>query len=167
VTRVRSPDAADRQHPLYMRDPELWLESQVRAHLEDLDAQILPAPVYGQVPGVTGTAHGIIDLLACDRGGRLVVIELKAAEDLNLPLQALDYWMRVKWHAERGDFSRNGYFPGVQIRPEAPRLLLVAPALQFHPTNEPLLRYFSPEIAVERVGVGIEWQRKLKVMLRA
>lgn len=167
IARVRSPEARDRQHPLYMRDPELWLESEVRAHIEDLDAQILPSPVYGQVPGVTGIAHGIIDLLACERSGRLVVIELKASEDLHLPLQALDYWVRVKWHAERGDFTRSGYFPGVAVGQQVPRLLLAAPALQFHPTNETLLRYFDPEIAVERLGVGIEWQRKLKVMLRA
>ena len=167
VAGLRSPGAEDRRHPFFMCDPELWLESQVRAHLEELDAQLLPAPVYGQVPGITGTAHGLIDLLACDRTGRLAVIELKASEDLHLPLQALDYWMRVKWHAERGDFCRRGYFPGHEIRAEAPRLLLVAPALQFHPTNEAILRYFPPQIAVERIGVGIEWQRKLKVMLRA
>jgi len=167
VAQLRSPAAPDRRHPFYTCNPELWLESQVRAQIEDLDAEILPAPIYGQVPGITGTAHGLIDLLACDRTGRLVVIELKASEDLHLPLQALDYWMRVKWHAQRGDFPRHGYFPGLGVRPAAPRLLLVAPALQFHPTNEVILRCFPPEIPVERIGVGIEWQKKLKVMLRA
>src|SRR5579884_3073284 len=30
VARVRAPGAADRHHPLYRRDPELWLESRVR-----------------------------------------------------------------------------------------------------------------------------------------
>jgi hypothetical protein len=28
-----------------------------------------------------------------ERGGRLAVIELKAAEDIHSPLQALYYWM--------------------------------------------------------------------------
>jgi len=167
VARVRAPDSADRHHPLYRRDPELWLESSVRECIEEIDATLRPAPLYGQVPGITGTAHGIIDLLACDRDGRLAILELKASEDIHLPLQALDYWMRVKWHVERGDFARQGYFPALSIRTDAPRLLLVAPATQFHPTNESVLRWFSPEVAVERVGVGIEWHNKLKVMLRA
>ena len=45
-------------------------------------------------------------------------------------------------------------------------MLLVAPALDFHPSNERVLRYFSPAIEVARVGVGAEWQRQLKVMFR-
>src|SRR5579884_1056779 len=167
IAGIRCHDTADRRNRLYLRNPELWLESQVRAAIEQISPDVLPSPVYGQVPGITGTAHGIIDLLACRRDGRLVIIEMKAAEDIHLPLQALDYWMRIRWHAERGDFSRNGYFPGVRIRPEAPRLLLIAPALQFHPTNDVVLRYFSPEVTVERIGVGLEWQRKLQVMLGA
>ncbi len=39
------------------------------------------------------------------------MIELKASEDVHLPLQALDYWMRVQWHVERREFQANGYFP--------------------------------------------------------
>jgi hypothetical protein len=36
----------------------------------------------------------------------------------------------------------------------------------FHPTNEKVLRYFGPEIEVERIGIGMEWRRNLKVMFR-
>jgi hypothetical protein len=50
---------------------------------------------------------------------------------------------------------------------EAPRLLLVSPALDFHPSNERVLRYFSPHIPVERIGVGLEWRKELKVMYRS
>jgi hypothetical protein len=167
ISLLRRHDTADRRNPLYLRDPELWLESQVRANIEHVDAQLLPAPIYGQVPGITGTTHGIIDLLACTRDARLVILELKASEDIHLPLQALDYWIRVKWHAARGDFGHCGYFPGTCLRTVAPRLLLIAPALQFHPSNETVLRFFSPEVAVERIGVGLEWQKKLKTTLRA
>jgi hypothetical protein len=46
-------------------------------------------------------------------------------------------------------------------------LLLVAPALDFHPSNECVLRYFSPGVPVERIGVGLEWRKQLKVMLRS
>jgi hypothetical protein len=108
----------------------------------------------------------VLDLLGADRDGRLAVIELKASEDIHLPLQALDYWMRVHWHAARGDFSTRGYFPGLQLRNQPPRLLLVSPALDFHPANDCVLRYFSPQIEVERFGVGVEWQQKLKVVSR-
>jgi len=45
-------------------------------------------------------------------------------------------------------------------------LLLVAPSLEFHPTTETLLSFFSPAIAVERVGVGVEWRKSLQVMFR-
>ncbi len=166
IARVRAPDAADRTHPLYLRAPELWLESQVRASIETIDASLVPSPVYGQVPAFAGGERGVIDLLACERSGRLAVIELKATQDLHLPLQALDYWMRVKWHLDRGEFAGRGYFPGVAVRSEPPRLLLVAPALEFHPSTETILRYFSPEIEVERIGVGLDWRQVLKVMFR-
>ncbi len=146
--------------------PEAWLEAQIRANIQSLDGTLLPSPVYGQAPHIAAANRGIIDLLAIDFEGRLTIIEIKASEDLHLPLQALDYWMRVKWHLERGDFARAGYFPGIAVRPEPPRLLLVAPALQFHPTNESVLRHISSDAVVERIGVGIEWRRELKVVFR-
>jgi hypothetical protein len=31
------------------------------------------------------------------RDGRLAVLELKAGEDIHLILQAVDYWLRVRW----------------------------------------------------------------------
>jgi hypothetical protein len=165
--RFRSPHAADRQNPLYLRNPEAWLESQVRNEIEAIDALLLPAPIYGQVPAFAATDRGILDLLAVDRDGRLAVLELKTSEDIHLPLQALDYWMRVKWHLDRQEFSARGYFPGIELRSEPPRLLLVSPALDFHPANERVLRYFSPGVRVERVGVSLEWQRELKVVFRS
>ena len=144
LARLRSPRAADRGNPLYRRRPEAWLESQVRAHIGRLDPSLLPAPLYGQVPTFTAGERGVLDLLAADRTGRLAVLELKASEDIHLPLQALDYWMRVRWHLDRGDFTKCGYFPGVELSVEPPRLLLIAPSLDFHPATEVLLRYFLP-----------------------
>ncbi len=167
LSRLRRPDAADRRNPLYRRNPEAWLESQVRCHIQEIDASLLPAPVYGQVPAFAAADRGVLDLLAVDHRGRLAVIELKASEDVHLPLQALDYWMRVQWHVERREFQANGYFPGRELLAEPPRLLLVSPALDFHPSNERVLRYLSPRIPVERVGVGLEWRKELKVMYRS
>jgi hypothetical protein len=166
LDRARSPEADDRDHPLYRRYPEAWLESLVRCQLETVDATLRADPVYDQVPAFAGGERGILDLLAVDRAGRLAVVELKATADLHLPLQALDYWVRVKWHLDRGEFTDQGYFPGLALQPEPPRLLLVSPSLEFHPTTEAILSYFSPSIEVVRVGLGMEWRKGLQVMFR-
>jgi hypothetical protein len=166
LSERRAHGAADRQSSLYQRSPELWLESQVRASITRIDAGLYIEPLYGQVPAFAGGERGVIDLLAADVTGRLAVIELKASEDIHLPLQALDYWMRVSWHAERGEFTSNGYFPGIALTKAAPRLLLVAPSLEFHPSTETLLRYFSPAIEVERIGLTMDWRREVQTMFR-
>jgi hypothetical protein len=162
LDRARS----DRDHPLYRQYPEAWLESEVRSQIQTLDASLRTQPVYGQVPAFAAGERGVLDLLAVDYTGRLAVIELKATADPHLPLQALDYWIRVKWHLDRGEFASFGYFPGVELRPEPPRLLLISPSLEFHPTTETVLGYFSPLIDVERIGVGVEWRKGLAVMFR-
>lgn len=164
---MRNANAADRRNPLYKRHPEAWLESQIRSDIEAIDATLLPSPVYGQVPEFAGGDRGILDLLAVDRDGRLAVIEVKAAADIHLPFQALDYWMRVKWHMERGEFAKNGYFQGISLSAEPPRLVLVAPALEWHPSNEGVLRYMARGLDILRLGVGLEWRRDLVVMFRS
>jgi hypothetical protein len=127
---------------------------------------LLEEAVYGQVPAFAGGERGVLDLLAVDRSGRLAVLELKASADVHLPMQALDYWIRVKWHLDRGEFTARGYFPGIALRPDPPRLLLVAPSLEFLPATETLLQYYSPIVEVERVGLGVEWRKGLDVMFR-
>jgi hypothetical protein len=144
--------------------PERWLESAVRSHISVIDPALLPEPLHGQVLTFAAGDRDIIDLLALSQEGRLTVLELKASADMQLPLQALDYWMRIRWHAERREI--NHLFPSREILSAPPRLLLVAPALSFHSTNSIVLRYFSPEVAVERVGVNSDWQHNLKVILR-
>jgi hypothetical protein len=167
-----------RDNPLARKNPENWLESQVRANLDVLDADLCPEPVYGQAPAMAGARPGVaangalvhradrdvIDLLAIGRSGRLSVIELKAGEDIHLPMQGLDYWIRVKWHLDRGEWS--GHFPGITVSREAPKLLLVCPALDVHPANERVLRFLSPMVEAEQIGVGVEWRKELQVMFR-
>jgi len=157
----------DRNHPMYAAQPEAWIESQIRGSLDALDANLLTSPVYTQAPHRAGGQRGVVDLLAIDRAGRLAVVEIKASQDIHLPLQALDYWMRVKWHLDRGEFASQGYFPGVALSSEPPHMLLVSPALDFHPSNEALLRFFSPEVRAERLGIGLQWRQELQVMFRA
>src|SRR4051794_34322038 len=62
LERARS----DRDHPLYRKYPEAWLESQARAQIEQLDASLLPNPIYGQVPAFAAGERGVLDLLAVD-----------------------------------------------------------------------------------------------------
>jgi hypothetical protein len=138
----------------------------VRAHIEEIDATLRSDPVYGQVPAFAGGERGVLDLLAVDHSGRLTVVELKASADLHLPLQALDYWVRVKWHLDRGEFQARGYFPQIELAAGPPRLLLVSPSLEFHPTTETILGFFAPAIEVERVGLALEWRKGLQVMFR-
>ena len=107
-----------------------------------------------------------MDLVGVTRAGRLAVLELKAGEDLQLVLQAVGYWLRVRWHHAQQDFPRYGYFPGITLDPRPPLLFLVAPSLRFHPANDVLLRYLSKEIEICRVGVSEHWRRGLKVVLR-
>lgn len=167
LSRLRSAEGPDRQEWLYRAAPERWLEALVRAGIGKIDGALLPEPLYSQVPAVAGADRGIIDLLGVDRAGRLAVVELKAAEDIHLPLQGLDYWMRVKWHLDRGEFQNRGYFSDMEIQPSPPRLLLVSPVFDFHPTTETILQFFSPQIEVERVGLGAEWRSEVKVVFRA
>ncbi len=89
---------ADGAHtdPLYRMAPERWLESRLRVGLVDLLPNLRGDLFYSQVPALSAGDRGMLDLLALDRNGRIVVLELKAEEDLHLPLQALDYWIRVR-----------------------------------------------------------------------
>ena len=89
---------ADGAHtdPLFRMQPERWLESRLRAGIAELFPGLRGDLLYSQVPALSGGDRGMLDLLTLDRNGRLVVLELKADEDLHLPLQALDYWIRVR-----------------------------------------------------------------------
>ena len=166
IARLRATDSTNRRHPFYTAQAERWLESLLVRDIGVLSSELDPRFVYSQVPAVAGRQRGIIDLLALTRTGRLVVIELKASADPNLPLQALDYWMRVKWHQERGEFRRLGYFPGVELRAEPPLLWLVAPVFEFHSMTSLLLRYLSPEVPVRRIGLNQIWRQSLQVVQR-
>ena len=178
-TRLFLSRYADGAHTdsLFRLQPERWLESRLRAGIAELLPGLRGDLLYTQVPALSAGDRGMLDMLTLDRNGRLAVIELKADEDLHLPLQALDYWIRVR--ALNDDrqpgvaggrplsaFERQGYFAGAEVSPLAPRLLLAAPALRIHPANEPVLRYFSPQVEWELIAVSEHWRRELKVVFR-
>jgi hypothetical protein len=89
--------------------------------------------VYAQVFANTSSERGILDLLTVARDGRLAILELKAAEHIHLPLQAANYWLRVRRHLQQGDFPRYDYFTGIELQPAAPIVYLVALRCVFIP----------------------------------
>ena len=109
-----------------------------------------PSRGYSQVPAFSAADRAMIDVLTTTRSGRLAVVELKADEDIHLPLQGLDYWARVEWHHARGEFQRFGYFEGRELSSEKPLLFLVAPALHVHPSTDMLA---ALSLARNRMGV--------------
>ncbi len=162
----RHPLASDTRHTVYRAQPERWLESLVREDVTRVDAALNPRFAYSQVFASSGGEHGILDLLGVTRSGRLAIIELKASEHIHLPLQAADYWLRVRKHLERGEIAHYGYFPGVELQQVPPLVYLVAPALRFHPSTDELLKCLSPELEVVRVGLAESWRRGLRVVMR-
>lgn len=162
----RSSLSEETNHPLYRTAPERWLETLAIQDATRLDAQLDPSHFYSQVPALSAGDRGVLDLLGVTRRGRLVVIELKASEDIQLPIQAVDYWLRVRRHQRDGDFQRNGYFTGVEIDPQPPLVWLVAPGLRFHSATDTLLKYLSPEIHVTRIGLAENWRRGLRIIFR-
>jgi hypothetical protein len=162
----RSSLSEETNHPLYRSAPERWLETLARQDATRLDAHLDPAHLYSQVPALAGGDRGVLDLLGITKQGRLVVIELKASEDIQMPLQAVDYWLRVRQHQLDGDFHAHGYFQGIEIDPQPPQIWLVAPGLRFHPATDTLLKYLSSEIHFTRIGVNENWRRGLKIVFR-
>ncbi len=115
------------------------------------------------MPAVAAGDRGVLDILGVTRTGRLVVIDLKASEDIRLPMQAVDDRLRVRRHQLDGNFERYGYFGGNHLDPCPPLIWLLAPALRFHSARGTLTKYLSPEIQVARIGLAENWRRGIKI----
>lgn len=165
IGEVRHPDGPH-DHPLWRLHPERWLESLVLRNVAGLDERLDGHWIYSQVPAFSASDRAMIDVLTATRDGRLAVVELKANEDIHLPLQGLDYWSRVAWHHARGEFQRFGYFQGKELSAENPLLFLVAPALHVHPATDTLLRYISPEIDWVFTGIDERWRNVVRTVFR-
>ena len=122
------------------------------ADVSVIDERLNSSAPYSQVPAFSAADRAMLDVLTVTHAGRLAVVELKADEDIHLPLQGLDYWSRVAWHHSRQEFPRFGYFTDRELSPEKPLLYLVAPALHVHPATD-VLTFFCYPFARNRVGV--------------
>jgi hypothetical protein len=113
----------------------------------------------------------LLDLLTVTRQGRLAILELKADDDLHLPLQALDYWIRIRSLSRAGEIARRGYFPSTELAPPGssrtdPTLFCVAPALHIHPANETVFRALAPAVPWELVAIDEHWRTDCRVLFR-
>ena len=165
VTQQRQP-AGSHTNLFYRMAPERWLESLVIRQVRAIDERLDQRFVYSQVPAFAASDRAMLDVLTCTLDGRLAVLELKANEDIHLPLQGLDYWARVRWHQQHGEFTRHGYFAGRELSSAPPILYLVAPALRVHPTTDVLLRYLSPRIEWNLAQLDERWREGVRVVNR-
>ena len=144
--------------------PERWLETLITREVRMIDERLDGRFVYSQVPAFAASDRAMLDVLTCTLDGRLAILELKANEDIHLPLQGLDYWARVRWHQQQGEFARHGYFAGRELSSAPPLLFLVAPVLRVHPASDVLLRYLSPRIEWTLVQVDERWRDGVRVV---
>jgi hypothetical protein len=158
--------SGSRRNPLFRLQPERWLESVLRRDIEEIEPGLRGDIIYSQVPAFSAGDRGMLDLLTVTQAGRLAVLELKADDSLHLPLQALDYWSRVRQLQREHSFEKHGYFPGIRLSDEPPLLYLVAPALRIHPSSDLVLRHLSPEIPWQMIGLNEHWRRRRNVILR-
>jgi hypothetical protein len=163
VANYRCSGSLMKQHPYYRMAGEAWLEAILRRDIRALDPELSPGYLYSQVPAIKQSNEKFIDLLAVRSDGQLTIIELKVGEEVELPFQGLDYWLRVEWHRARADFLRQGYFPGIALKDAPARIYLVAPRLRFHKNFVMLARLIDSRAAVFRIAINDNWREGLKV----
>lgn len=165
----RRANPPDPRHTLYRAAPENWLESILRRDITRLDPGLIVSPLHAQFRAARASAAAgarPVDLLALRREGRLVVIELKVAEDAALPFQGADYWRRISAHQRAGHLRRARLFGEAEISDEPPLVYLVAPLLRFHRRFEALARFIAPRIEMYRFDINEDWRAGVRTVRR-
>jgi hypothetical protein len=158
----RSSDPASKRHEYYRLSPESWLESILRRNIKLLDANLILAPIYNQFR----TFADKIDLLALRKDGRLVIIEIKASADREMPFQAADYWRKIEHLRRCGELRRARVFGNLEILDMPALVYAVAPALSFHRDFEYFARMLSKKIELWRFELHENWREEIKVIAR-
>ncbi len=154
------------RHPLARAHEESWLESNLIGQIRQLLPSVDVRHVYPQVPSFVGEDRNIIDLLTVTEDGQLVVVEIKASADPDLPFQALDYWLAVERHRKANDFLAKGYFKGCCLKDQPAMLVLVAPLLSYHKTLDRMLTAFPKSVPLIQIGINQTWKRDVKILRR-
>jgi hypothetical protein len=142
------------------------LESNLIAEIHQVLPSVDARHIYPQVPSFGSEERNIIDLLTITTAGRLVVIEIKASADPDLPFQALDYWIAVERHRKAGDFLKKGYFDGCLLQDERAMLVLVAPLLAYHKTLGRMIEVLPRQVPLMEIGINQAWKRQIKILRR-
>lgn len=146
---------------LYNSSAESWLEAIVRREMHRIDPEIVEQYVYKQIPLPKGRYRDFFDLMGVRRDGRLVVMEVKVAEDEVFPLQALDYWSRVEWLRQQGYFD--GLFGDLAVANSPALVYLIAPALRFHANFDVVSRMIDSSVPLFRIGINSDWRSGLRL----
>ena len=164
VLQERSALASGHHKPVYSLQSERWLESLVLKNIRLIDADLDPRFVYPQVPAFLGGDRGMIDVLSVTREGRLAILELKVSEDIELPMQGLDYWLRVRWHHLRQEFQFKGYFPGLTLNSACPVLYFVCPQFRYHSSFPMIASHIHSGVPLVQVGINENWRSGIQVV---
>ncbi len=154
------------RHPLARAHEERWLESSLIGQIRQLLPFVDVRHIYPQVPSFVGEERHIIDLLTVTGEGRLVVIEIKASADPDLPFQAFDYWLAVERHRKTNDFQMKGYFKGCRLTDQPALLVLVAPLLAYHKSVDRLISALPDSVPLLQIGINQNWKRQVKILRR-
>lgn len=164
IAFYRQNNSQNRQHPYYRTLAESWLEAVISRDLCSLDPNLLDY-FYSQVP-VSKEHNKFIDLLAVDTTGQLVIIELKAVEDIELLFQSLDYWLRIEWYRFTEQLTYKGYFPNIKLKDEPAKVYLVTPRLRFHQELNALASLVDKKVPLYWIAINDNWRQFLKVESR-
>lgn len=166
LCQQRRPCPVSRKPAFYRLQAERWLESLILKDIQRIDSRLDSRHVYSQVPTFEGSSRGVIDILTVSAEGQLAILELKAAEDIELPMQGLDYWLRVRWHQLRQEFPSKGYFPGVPLSSGPPLLYFVSPQFCYHSTFPLLAHSLRQPVPMIQVGLNENWRERVQVVFK-
>lgn len=163
----RRAEATERHHAFYRAAPEAWLESILRRDITRLDPGLISSPLHAQFRAAREKSARQVDLFALRHDGRLVLVELKVAEDRQLPLQGADYWLRVETMRRQGALDRAQLFgSSAKIIDEPPLVYLAAPLLSFHRSFRRLAAMIDSAIEIYRYDLNEDWRHGVRVARR-
>ncbi|NWG13537.1 MAG: hypothetical protein HXY20_08395 [Acidobacteria bacterium] len=166
ILYYRRADTPDTHHPFFRLQSERWLESLILEDVPRLFPELAGDAVYSQIPVYLGSAEGRVDILGVDHTGTLVVMELKVAEDPEMPMQSLDYWGRVIRHNLLGDFQKRGYFSEAGLNRRWPKIYLISPVFSFHDTTEKVISFVDRHIDIWKVAINDDWRCGVRILER-
>jgi len=165
VLEQRSGLCGNRQSGNFQFGPERWLESMLVKDLS-LVRPGLGRHFYCQVPSRLDDERKVVDILAADDKGILVVLEVKTECRIEDIFQGLGYRARVALHLASGDFREMGYFRQVELADSPPVLGFVSPLFSFHRTMPVIWKYLKPGGDVFFAGINSDWRKGIKPLRR-